>query len=115
MLNCSASGKKSGSQHLVRKDFCPFVFSILFRPLFFLNLINSHNLNRLKCKHGSGCAKPGLTENFQFHIIISSFPANGTLSAFVVIFIISLPAGLPAAGRQAGFSIGNGSGSDDAD
>ena len=56
-MNCSASGKKKGGDCHVRMALGQRGFTVLLRPLFFLNWFESFSINLLNCKHRTGLAK----------------------------------------------------------
>ena len=56
-MNCSASGKRKGGDCHVRMAQGQRGFTVLLRPLFFLNLYESFSINLLNCKHRTGLAK----------------------------------------------------------
>ena len=56
-MNCSASGKRKGGDCHVRMALSQRGFTVLLRPLFFLNLFESFSINLLNCKHRTGLAK----------------------------------------------------------
>ena len=60
-MNCSASGKRKGGDCHVRMALGQRGFTVLLRPLFFLNLFKSFSINLLNCKHRTGFASGGVT------------------------------------------------------
>jgi len=55
-MNCSASGKRKGGDCHVIMAQGQRGFTVLLRPLFFLNLFESFSINLLNCKHRTGLA-----------------------------------------------------------
>jgi hypothetical protein len=84
LLNCSASGKKKSGDYHVVMAFSQCGFTVLFRSLFFLNLILYCSLNLLKCKHrrGFGVIGAGHWSNRLQFAISSSFGLTEYYLAF---------------------------------